>query len=174
MKVIWIVILFVAVTPSYQKVYPCNPTATCGCSSKPASLARIVGGETARSESWGWAVSLSMADSLICGGSILSSEWIITAAHCVHDYSASDVIIYAGSNILWFGKQNRTVSQIIIHSDYNGDPDYDNDIALLRLTSPLNMSDPAVSSICVPSVDPTTLAVAEWPAANTTVSFFLF
>ena len=62
--------------------------------------------------------------------------------------------------------QSRVVSQIIVHPNFDQDT-LVNDITLLKLSSPLNMSDPAVSSICLPSVNSTTLAAGEWPAANT-------
>jgi secreted trypsin-like serine protease len=141
-----------------------------------ASLARIVGGEEAGKGTWGWAVSLYIlvGDSEnFCGGSILSSSWIITAAHCLENISSSDIIVYAGSNTFWSGTQNRTVSKIIVHSDYISDT-FVNDIGLLQLTSPLNMDDPAVRPICLPSVSSTTLAAGEWPVPKSTVSTFRF
>jgi len=143
---------------------------------KPASLARIVGGEEADQGTWGWAVSLFISDNqgkYLCGGSIISSSWIITAAHCLEGIVPSNILVYAGSNTRWSGTQSRTVSRIIVHSDFNSD-DFVNDIGLLQLTSPLNMEDPAVSSICLPSVGSTILAAGQWPLPGTTVSSFTF
>jgi secreted trypsin-like serine protease len=173
MRVLWIAILLVVVRSSYQTLYQCNPTAACGCSSKPATVDRIVGGVIAGNATWGWIVLIGLNGDNRCGGSILSGEWILTAAHCVIDLTASQLIVYAGSNIVWSGTQNRTVSQVITHSAYNGDT-YVNDIALLQLTSPLDMSDPSLSPICLPSINSTILATSEWPPVNTSVSFFLF
>jgi secreted trypsin-like serine protease len=173
MTLFWIVILIVIIQPSYQRMYSCNSNSVCGCSSKPASVARILGGEDAGISTWGWAVSLSINDTYLCGGSILSSSWIITAAHCVYDNVGSSVTVYAGSTMLWSGTQSRKVSQVIVHSKYNV-TGYINDIALLRLTSPLDMSDPAVAPICLPSVNSTILATNEWPPVNTTVNSFQF
>jgi secreted trypsin-like serine protease len=176
MSLLWMLILFMIFEPSHQKRYLCDPNLKCGCSMKPASLARIVGGEEADKGTWGWAVSLHIRTGKgvsLCGGSILSSSWIITAAHCLKDISPSHVMVYAGSNILWSGTQNRRVSQIIVHSDYISDT-FVNDIALLRLAFPLNMDDSTVSSICLPSVSSSTLAAGEWPPPKTTVSIFYF
>jgi secreted trypsin-like serine protease len=167
------IILLLVVQRSYQVVYPCDPTVVCGCSSNPASVTRIVGGETASEATWGWAVSISLDASELCGGSILSSSWIITAAHCANDYTPSQVIVYAGSTLRWIGTQSRSVSRIIIHPNYNS-VSYTNDIALLQLASPLTMSDPNVSPICVPSVSSTTLSAGEWPVAGTVVSVVSF
>ncbi|CAF4850517.1 unnamed protein product, partial [Rotaria sp. Silwood1] len=83
------VLLFVIIQPSYQYVYSCNSTVACGCSSNAASVTRIVGGESAGTSTWGWAVSISISGTSLCGGAILSSSWIITAAHCVNGISPS-------------------------------------------------------------------------------------
>jgi secreted trypsin-like serine protease len=152
--------------------YPCNSTDVCGCSSNSASVTRIVGGEAADTATWSWAVSISVANTYLCGGTIISSSWVVTAAHCVYGYSASQVTIYAGSTVRFSSTQRRVASQLIIHSSYNT-ATHANDIALLGLTSPLTMSDPYVSQICVPYVSSATLAAGEWPAAGTYVSILV-
>ncbi len=157
------------IRPSYQTVYSCDTNATCGCSTNPVSITRIVGGQAAGTATWGWIVSISIANSYLCGGSIISSSWIITAAHCVNGYSASQITIYAGSIIRWTGTQTRVASKVIVHPSYNSKT-YVNDIALLQLASPLTMSDPNISSICIPSVSSAILSAGEWPPAGTTVS----
>ncbi|CAF4136318.1 unnamed protein product [Rotaria sp. Silwood2] len=131
-------------------------------------LTKIVGGESAGTATWGWTVSISIADRYLCGGSILSSSWIITAAHCVKDAIASEITIYAGSNFRWVGSESRVVLNVHIHPNYSS-VGYVNDIALLRLTSPLTMNDPNLSTICLNFVNSTVLMTEEWPPANTTV-----
>ena len=151
-----------------QVLYPCNPSATCGCSKNSASVTRIVGGEAAASNTWSWAVSLYIAGSL-CGGSILTDSWVITAAHCLSGNTASQVRVYAGSTVRFGGTQNRSASRLIVHSGY--DPTtFENDIALIQLASPLNMSDPNVTPICLPAVNASLQAAGEWPPANVSVS----
>lgn len=48
---------------------------------------RIVNGNTARNDQFPWHVSIigsfSTGSSLLCGGSLISDEWVLTAAHCV-------------------------------------------------------------------------------------------
>ena len=170
-KMLWflLALLLSIVKSSHQTVYSCNAAASCGCSSQPVSTSRIVGGETAASATWGWAVSLHISGGYLCGGSIISNSWVITAAHCVDGVAPSEITIYAGSTRRWVGTQTRIVSQVIVHSNYNPSS-YVNDIALLRLASALNMSDPYVSAICLPSVSSSTLAAGEWPTVATTVS----
>ena len=48
----------------------------------PAQL-YIVGGAESKPNDWPWQISLSYWGSHTCGGSILSEEWVVTAAHCV-------------------------------------------------------------------------------------------
>uniref|UniRef100_A0A3Q1CXD0 Peptidase S1 domain-containing protein n=1 Tax=Amphiprion ocellaris TaxID=80972 RepID=A0A3Q1CXD0_AMPOC len=46
---------------------------------------RIVGGTLAPKDKWGWQVSLHFRKTHTCGGAIISTHWIITAAHCFVD-----------------------------------------------------------------------------------------
>lgn len=166
-------VLLVVLQPSNQLTYPCNSSAICGCSSNPASVSRIVGGESAGRDTWGWAVSLSITmgtDTGLCGGAILSNFWIITAAHCVIDVTASEITVYAGSNTQLDG-QSRVAARIFIHPNYISSTKT-NDIALIQLSTPLTMTS-AVKTICIPSVDSSTLVAGEWPLADLSVSYAL-
>ena len=136
--------------------YQCDTNASCGCSSSTTLLTRIVGGEAATQGSWSWAVSLRSYGSHFCGGSIISSRFIITAAHCIDDITdLSGLTILAGSVTLIPSSSNkvyqtRSIAQIYKHSAYNSDTQI-NDIALLRLSSPLNMTSGNLKPICLPN-----------------------
>lgn len=43
---------------------------------------RIVGGTEAVKDQWGWQTSLHWRGKHVCGGSIITSHWVVTAAHC--------------------------------------------------------------------------------------------
>lgn len=56
------------------------------------SLSRIVGGEHAKPGLWPWQVELLVLQedkktfAHRCGGTLIDSEWVVTAAHCVFMY----------------------------------------------------------------------------------------
>ena len=46
-------------------------------------LTKIIDGTETSINEYPWAVSLQIADGHICGGSLISENWILTAAHCI-------------------------------------------------------------------------------------------
>ncbi len=74
-----------------------------------------------------------------CGGTLISSTWVLTAAHCVKGTAASSIRIRAGVNKLSDSTQGQTVgvSTVTIHPSYR-DASYGYDIALLKLSTAVN------------------------------------
>ena len=83
-------------------IYRCQTKVSCGCSFVPevSVSSKIVGGEPAQNYSQGWMASLMYASYPICGASLISPTFAITAAHCVDDYSATYASIKVGTNLL--------------------------------------------------------------------------
>lgn len=63
----------------------CLSPSECGVSAKTRRQSRIVGGSSAAPGDWPWQVSLHVQGTHVCGGSIITPEWIVTAAHCVEE-----------------------------------------------------------------------------------------
>ena len=152
--------------------YSCNTTATCGCSKANAEVNKIVGGESAIDASWGWSVSIqSSGGSHFCGGSVLSPNYIITAAHCFPDRQAAlrQTRIVVGIDKLSDSNSNkaqiRLLADIVNHPGYN-EKTHANDISILQLNQPLILPperNPA--RICVPSVKPSNQTL-DYPASD--------
>jgi hypothetical protein len=136
-------------------------------SNKPAGIPREArGGAVNRSGLR--AVFLNMKDKS-CGGSIITPSWILTAAHCVREVNPSEISIYAGSKVVKNSTQVLLVSAIKIHPDYSPNTNVNN-IALLHLSIPLNMSDTGVGIIDLPPFSFTALSDSKWPPAGINVS----
>ena len=96
----------------------------------------IVGGNIAKEGEFPFLVRLYIdvgGSSYLCGGSLLSDTWVITAAHCIDGAAASGVSIRAGSNQKSSGGEVVTANQLVMHPDYNSIT-FDHDIALVKLS----------------------------------------
>ncbi|XP_071372593.1 ST14 transmembrane serine protease matriptase a [Centroberyx affinis] len=133
--------------------------ANCECGRNLFKTSRIVGGQEAEEGEFPWQVSLHVKGyGHVCGASIISPRWLVTAAHCVQDdgktrYSQPGTWeAYMGLHIQRQNGKNvakRNVKQVISHPYYNAYT-FDNDIALMELDSPVTYSD-YIRPICVPS-----------------------
>ncbi|ESO88407.1 hypothetical protein LOTGIDRAFT_193307 [Lottia gigantea] len=111
---------------------------------------RIVGGEIAKNNEFPSIVSLQKSSfggllwSHICGGILISSNYVLTAAHCVDGSSASTLRVLLGRNDLnnnnEANAQRINIAQVTMHEGYNSNADgFPNDVAVLRLSSTANL-----------------------------------
>lgn len=134
-------------------------------------IPRIIGGQILPSTSeTPWQVALVRAGSKniwidqFCGGSIIGTRWILTAAHCVDWLTAKQISVVSGVATLPQGiaptGTSSAVKNVIIHpmwpnSYFNSKVVSDlYDIALLELSAPLTFKAGVRSSIGLPQANP--------------------
>lgn len=130
-----------------------NPSCECGIKGQN----RVVGGDPTGLTEWPWQASLidvsqSTVGSQYCGGTLISSSWIVTAAHCTYRRAAEDIAIVIGRHSLDKvspTSQTRRISRIVQHPAFNRRT-VDNDISLLQLELPVTFS-AAIRPICLPT-----------------------
>ncbi|XP_041565267.1 trypsin beta-like [Drosophila elegans] len=139
----------------------------------PRPEERIIGGQNIEIEQAPWQVSLQVNGEPHCGGSIYSKDIIITAAHCRFDkkkrrLEARDFLIRVGSSLSNSKGTLVKVAAIRSHENYNS-TNLTKDIAVMRLSEPLNFTD-KVKSIPLAERNPapgTVAMVSGWGATST-------
>jgi secreted trypsin-like serine protease len=139
----------------------------------PAVNDLIVGGVPVGSISdvpWQTAIVLSGTRRQFCGGSLVAPGWVLTAAHCVDTpmvrKEASRIDVVVGTLNFSSGGEQMTVSQIIVHPNWNPST-MDYDAALLRLTSDVSQGIPiALNAETTPIDADVTIRVTGWGATS--------
>ncbi|XP_067152489.1 prothrombin isoform X3 [Apteryx mantelli] len=123
---------------------------------------RIVHGEDAEVGSSPWQVMLykKSPQELLCGASLISDSWVLTAAHCLYyppwgkNLTTNDILVRIGKHIRAKYEKNKEkialLDNIIIHPKYNWKDNMDRDIALMHLKRPVTFSD-YIHPVCLPT-----------------------
>ncbi|XP_067158107.1 coagulation factor IX-like isoform X2 [Apteryx mantelli] len=125
------------------------------------SDSRITGGTACRRGHCPWQVLIrNSRDIGFCGGSLISSRWVVTAAHCLdlvrpHHVTVGDFDKYVRE----MKEQKINVERSWTHPHYDSN-NYNSDIALLYLSSEVVFNEYAIP-ICLPSPNLATLLTAE-------------
>ncbi|XP_038835389.1 transmembrane protease serine 3-like [Salvelinus namaycush] len=122
------------------------------CGSRPMFRSRIVGGNVSKPGQFPWQASLHYQNQHLCGGSIITPRWIVTAAHCVYGFATNTMLwaVHVGlTDQPVNGVLSRSLEKIIYHASYQP-KGLNYDIALLKLTEPLTFNG-LVEPICLPN-----------------------
>ncbi|KAG7501560.1 prothrombin [Solea senegalensis] len=123
---------------------------------------RIVGGDNAEEASAPWQVMLykRTPQELLCGASLISDQWILTAAHCIlyppwnKNFTIDDILVRLGKHHRAKFERGTekivAIDEIIVHPKYNWKENLNRDIALLHMRRPITFSD-EIFPICLPS-----------------------
>jgi len=95
------------------------------------TAARIIGGTETGIEPFPFQVALMIGDFQFCGGTLINSEYVLSAAHCLDDKVPVDIEILIGTPDLGTGGERVGVEALRLHPEF--DNSLDNDVALLRL-----------------------------------------
>src|SRR5215471_2018223 len=132
---------------------------------EPAS--GVVGGQTIQVQSAPWTVFVQQSSGssrFLCTGAIVDASHVLTAAHCMFNGScapAAPAAFQVRAGVSNYSaplatdlEQDRGVSSVRIHPGYvcTGHPGPD-DVAVLALVSPLDVTSAAVAAVALPSAN---------------------
>ncbi|ESN95799.1 hypothetical protein HELRODRAFT_178982 [Helobdella robusta] len=137
-----------------------NENGACGKSKYPDAgdyflpAPTIVGGIEARPNEFPWQVSVQTKKGThSCGGSIINSKWIITAAHCLDENNPGYYMVVVGLHKKITGAGDSTVKvhdveRIVVHEMFSPIT-VANDIALIKVKNDIKL-DENVNTVCAP------------------------
>ncbi|XP_023234477.1 uncharacterized protein LOC111634033 [Centruroides sculpturatus] len=114
----------------------------------------VAGGRNAKLFSWPWMVSIHyrtfIGESYLCGGCIISDQYILTASHCFGESGLKPATEYIVKTKGLFKNEgsDHYLDKVILHPGYKVGQYYD-DIALLKLKEPIIFQE-TVLPACLP------------------------
>ncbi|XP_043191688.1 trypsin-1-like, partial [Amphibalanus amphitrite] len=129
---------------------------------------KVVGGREAYPGQYPWAASLQMNGRHVCGASIVSSRYVVTASHCLHGRPQPSLSVVVGEHTLSkqeSSEQRLPVVRTFPHEKYRY-PSFKNDIAVLELGGEIGWNQYR-QPVCLPDVGQapshgTSATVAGW------------
>jgi len=124
---------------------------------------RVVGGKPAKLNSWPWIAALGYTDphsvgvKYLCGGTLITTKHILTAAHCINDDLKT---VLLGDHVIGddndgANPEEYEIANVFKHESYNS-RSYNNDIAVLELAEEVTFKK-GISPACLPSTSPSLL-----------------
>ncbi|XP_023013492.1 serine protease P38 [Leptinotarsa decemlineata] len=113
---------------------------------------RIIGGDEAVPHAFPYQVGLLINNRALCGASLISENYVLTAAHCATEIYNNNVEVILGAHNITANETSQVRikgTDIIIHENYDY-TSFQNDIALIRLASPAPLND-VIKTVALPS-----------------------
>lgn len=90
----------VATTPLLSPpIVNCDPSARCGCQTfRPSFTPRIVNGQQAALNTWPWMVYLTINNTRVCSGFLISTRHVLTAGSCLAPQFGFNITVNLGIN----------------------------------------------------------------------------
>ncbi|SEG71595.1 Trypsin [Methylobacterium sp. 190mf] len=134
---------------------------------------RIVGGEPADIKDNPWQVALIFGHApepvrvQFCGGSLIGSKIVVTAAHCVDRGTKIErVNVIANTSFYKNGGERAKVSKIVVHENWNPQT-HENDVAVLHLEADIKEAKPIIlADRDIKIADGSNLRVTGWGAIS--------
>ncbi|XP_077129939.1 serine protease 27-like [Ranitomeya variabilis] len=147
-----LLLLSVCTAPVISNSTTAITTAAQPVCGNPVINDRIVGGTAATEGAWPWQISLRYNGYHICGGSLISNQWVLTAAHCFESSKNSSYFeVGLGEYQLLNPSVHSIVSSvenIIVNPLFIG-VGSPGDLALIKLSSPVTYTD-YILPVCIP------------------------
>ncbi|XP_021924339.1 trypsin-1-like [Zootermopsis nevadensis] len=86
-------------------------------------------------------VSLQYGGSHYCGATVLSPEYVLTAAHCIFGNSIDDYSVRAGTNTYYTGGTVHRVIEWAYHENYVNEAYWNDDIAVVKVRPDIILGD---------------------------------
>uniref|UniRef100_F7GW98 Transmembrane protease serine n=1 Tax=Callithrix jacchus TaxID=9483 RepID=F7GW98_CALJA len=109
---------------------------------------KIVNGKNAQVGAWPWQASMQWKGRHYCGASLISSRWLLSAAHCFAKRNNSKDWTVNFGTVVNKPYMTRKVQNIIFHENYSS-PGLHHDIALVQLAEEVSFTK-YIRSICLP------------------------
>lgn len=121
----------------------------------------VVGGNETKRGQWPFmaALLLESTNQFFCGGSVITTSHVLTAAHCIHEKHFEDplepselVVVLGRHNIsrrLELGSEIRGIREIKVHPRWNpGEPKFEADVTVLTLDRAVQFSE-LIQPVCL-------------------------
>ncbi|XP_047493641.1 brachyurin-like [Penaeus chinensis] len=101
----------------------------------PRARVRVVGGSEAVPHKYPYQAALIQGVAFVCGGVLVSDQFVLTAAHCVTSWKSKYSVLLGGHDVSGWEAYHQVidVEKIFVHPDYTSDSVISSDIAVLKL-----------------------------------------